>query len=203
VDREPSPPPSGPVPSAPVTGGGLAPDLDDPMRGATPDWVDDAEWARMCADWAARDDDEEPADPVEAFYADPDCGPPPDWEQPSPEEFTAQAEADTAEDAALMARLLAAGLDGYAHDRARPPRIIDLDKARTIAQHCANLTLAEALAAEKILLGLEDVEEMTWGRLRDRIARAVMEVNPGAARRRRERAERERRVEVRPELFLK
>jgi hypothetical protein len=78
--------------------------------------------------------------------------------------------------------------------------VIDLDKASIIALHCSGLSLAEALVAEKILLGLADVEEMTWGRIRDRIARAVMEVNPDAARRRRERAEQERRVEVRPEL---
>jgi hypothetical protein len=309
------------------------------MRGATPDWVDDAEWARMCADRAEHggDWDQEPADLVDAFYDDPDSGPPPDWEQPSPGELTAQAEADAAEDAALMARLVAAGIDGYAHDRSSPPRpgvaagpaagfgqgcpldaaapsstvsvladeasgddrsfagvtddhlmgllgtrqrlacrqqwelitavaefirrrpqpgcppeepgnmprvwhehaagelsdqlhitkhhatdlldlahdltcklpataaalkdgIIDLDKARTIALHCSDLTRAEAQVAEKILFRQDTVEEMTWGMIRYRIALAVLEVNPAAARRRRERAEQERRVEVRPEL---
>jgi hypothetical protein len=339
VDREPPQPQPQPPTGAPVPRGGPDCDPDDPMSGAAPDWMDAAEWAWQCADRAAHGDDgdEEPADPVEALCADPDAGPPPEWEQLSPEEFTAQAEADGAEDAALMARLLAAGLDGYAHDRTSPPRpgvasslaasfgqgrgldrvvptsmisaladeasgqdrgftgvtddelmgllgtrqrvasrqqwelmtglaefirrrpqpgcgpdlpanmprgwnehaaselsgqlhvtaheadrllslahdlavklpvtagalrdgVIDLDKASIIALHCAGLSLAEALVAEKILLGLDDVEEMTWGRIRDRIARAVMEVNPDAARRRRERAERERRVEVRPEL---
>jgi hypothetical protein len=124
VDREPSqpqPPPGGPVPAH--LGGGSACDPDDPMGGAAPDWMDAAEWAWLCADRAVHGSgDEEPVDPVEALYADPDCGPPPEWEQLSPQEFTARAEADGAEDAALMARLLAAGLDGYAHDRSAPPR---------------------------------------------------------------------------------
>ena len=78
--------------------------------------------------------------------------------------------------------------------------IIDLDKARTIAWSCFALTPAEARAAEKILLGLEGVEEMTWGMIRDRIARAVIEVNPGAARRRREEAAKDKRVEIVTEL---
>ena len=78
--------------------------------------------------------------------------------------------------------------------------ILDLDKARTIAWYCFALTPAEARAAEAILLGLDGVEEMTWGMIRDRIARAVIEVNPDAARKRRERAARDKRVEVVPEL---
>ena len=65
--------------------------------------------------------------------------------------------------------------------------IIDLDKARTIAWYCFALTAAEARAAEAVVLGLAGVEEMTWGMIRDRIARAVIEVNPEAARKRRER----------------
>ena len=78
--------------------------------------------------------------------------------------------------------------------------VIDLDKARTIAWYCFALSAAEARAAEKILLGLAGVEEMTWGMIRDRIARAVIEVNPGAARQRREQAAKDKRVEVVPEL---
>ena len=77
--------------------------------------------------------------------------------------------------------------------------ILDLDKARTIAWYCFALTPAEARAAEAILLGLAGVEEMTWGMIRDRIARAVIEVNPGAARKRREEAAKDKRVEVVPE----
>ena len=99
----------------------------------------------------------------------------------------------------------AEGLLSLAHDLAvKLPRtsvalrdgIIDLDKARTIAWYCFALSAAEARAAEKILLGLAGVEEMTWGMIRDRIARAVIEVNPEAARRRREQAARDKRVEV-------
>jgi hypothetical protein len=77
--------------------------------------------------------------------------------------------------------------------------IIDLDKARTIAVTCLILTPEEARRAERILFGLA-VEEMTGGMVRDRIARAVIEVNPAAARRRREAAQRSARVEVFPEL---
>ena len=74
--------------------------------------------------------------------------------------------------------------------------IVDLDKARTIAWYCFALTAAEARAAEAVVLGLAGVEEMTWGMIRDRIARAVIEVNPEAARKRRERAAKDKRVEV-------
>ena len=99
----------------------------------------------------------------------------------------------------------AEGLLSLAHDLAvKLPRtaaalrdgIIDLDKARTIAWYCFPLTPAEARAAEAILLGLEGVEEMTWGMIRDRIARAVIEVDPDAARQRRERAAKDKRVEI-------
>ena len=99
----------------------------------------------------------------------------------------------------------AEGLLSLAHDLAvKLPRtaaalrdgIIDLDKARTIAWYCFPLTPAEARAAEAILLGLEGVEEMTWGMIRDRIARAVIEVNPDAARQRREEAAKDKRVEI-------
>ena len=77
--------------------------------------------------------------------------------------------------------------------------IIDLDKARIIALRCWALTPDEARAAEEILFAQPDVEEMTWGMIRDRIARAVIEVNPEAVVRRREQAARQRRVEVLPE----
>jgi hypothetical protein len=77
--------------------------------------------------------------------------------------------------------------------------IIDVDKASIIARHCFVLTPDEARAAEAILFANPDVDEMTWGMVRDRIARAVIEVNPEAAIRRREKAARQRRVEVVPE----
>ena len=99
----------------------------------------------------------------------------------------------------------AEGLLSLAHDLAvKLPRtaaalrdgIVDLDKARTIAWYCFALTAAEARAAEAVVLGLAGVEEMTWGMIRDRIARAVIEVNPEAARKRREQAAKDKRVEV-------
>ena len=324
MDREPSP-------GSPGASGSESPGW--PPRGVTPDWIDDSEWERMCA---VRGDEPEPPDPEEEFYADPDHGAPGQWEELPPEAVTARTKA-AAEEAALRARLIAAGLDGDAHRRGAPPRpgipagpaagfgqgqpldalapstalsgladeasgedraftgvtddqlmgligarqrlagrqqwelltavaeflrrrpgprsaaapaaggmpavwdehagadlavqlhltpaaaegllslahdlavklprtsaalrdgILDLDKARTIAWYCFPLTAAEARAAEAILLGLEGVEEMTWGMIRDRIARAVIEVNPGAARKRREEAARDKRVEIVPE----
>src|SRR6202522_4235366 len=97
---------------------------------------------------------------------------------------------------------------GLAHDlAAKLPRtsvalrdgIIDLEKAHTISLYCSPLTPAEAAAFEEILFGLEDLEEMTWGMLRDRIAHAVITVNPAAARKRREKAAKDKRVELVPE----
>ena len=324
MDREPSP-------GSPGASGSEGPGW--PPRGVTPDWIDDSEWERMCA---IRGDEPEPPDPEEEFYADPDHGAPGQWEELPPEAVTARTKA-AAEEAALRARLIAAGLDGDAHRSGAPPRpgipagpaagfgqgqpldalapgtivsgladeasgedraftgvtddqlmgligarqrlagrqqwelltavaeflrrrpgpcsaaapaaggmpavwdehagaelavqlhltpaaaegllslahdlavklprtgaalrdgILDLDKARTIAWYCFALTAAEAWAAEAILLGLEGVEEMTWGMIRDRIARAVIEVNPDAARKRREEAARDKRVEIVPE----
>jgi uncharacterized membrane protein YgcG len=77
--------------------------------------------------------------------------------------------------------------------------VIDERKAATVSSYCANLTPDEARQAEQILFAHPCVETMTHGMLRDRIARAVIEVNPDAARKRREDAARECRVEVRPE----
>ena len=323
MDREP------PQPLPGRSGASGSDELGWPLCGVTPDWADEAEWARMCA---ARGDEPEPPDLEEEFYADPDHGAPGVWAELPAEAAAARARA-AAEEAALRARLIAAGLDGDAHRSGAPPRpgipagpaagfgqgcpldalapttivsgladeasgedrafpgvtddelmgligarqrlaarqqwelltavaeflrrrpdpssappaaggmpavwdehagadlalqlhltpgaaegllslahdlavklpltsvalrdgIIDLDKVRTIAWYCFALTPAEARAAEAILLGLEGVEEMTWGMIRDRIARAVIEVNPDAARRRREEAARDKRVEV-------
>ncbi len=77
--------------------------------------------------------------------------------------------------------------------------VIDLAKARLIAWQCNLLTPAEARAAEAILFGDPGVGEMTWGMIRDRIARAVIKVNAKAAAKRREDAAKTRRVEVLPE----
>src|ERR1700691_1119830 len=77
--------------------------------------------------------------------------------------------------------------------------VIDIDKARIIAMQCLLLTPEEARRAERILFGL-GIEEMTRGMIRDRIGCAVIAVNPDAARKRREDAERNGRVEIFPEL---
>ena len=107
-----------------------------------------------------------------------------------------------------LSRQAAANLIWLAHAlTAKLPRtsaalrdgVIDLAKARIIALLCNLLTPAEARAAEAILFGDPGVGEMTWGMIRDRIAQAVIKVNPKAAARRREAAARTRRVEVLPE----
>ena len=77
--------------------------------------------------------------------------------------------------------------------------VIDLDKAHLIAAACANLNPGQAGQAEDILFATPDIEQKTRSVIRDRAARAVMEVDPDAARRRREDATKDRRVEVRPE----
>ena len=299
-----------------------------------PSWIDEAGWAQRFGDLCV---EQEPEDPVSAFYDDPDVRPPPDSEQESWELLTARARQDGAEYEELIARLAAAGYSESAHvagegpvpgspegpaagfgqgrpldtaapstvvsgladeasgeDRAftdvtddqlmglvgarqrlvarqhweeltavaefirRRPHpeadpamvscgmpeaasddaaadlaaqlhvtagmaaglihlardlvvklpltraalrdgIIDIDKARTIAMTCLLLTPEEARRAERILFGL-DAGQMTGWMIRDRIAAAVMEVNPEAARKRREAAQRNGRVEVFPEL---
>jgi hypothetical protein len=77
--------------------------------------------------------------------------------------------------------------------------IIDLDKAHLIAGACANLNPAQAGQAEDILFSTPDIGQKTRSAIRDRAARAVMEVDPDAARRRREDAVKERRVEIQAE----
>ncbi len=59
--------PSGEVPLREVS----TPAVDMPLPGATPDWLDDAGWAAIVA---AREDEEEPADPCLE-------DPPPDWDE--------------------------------------------------------------------------------------------------------------------------
>jgi Domain of unknown function (DUF222) len=334
VDPEPPQHPAGsPSPSS-GEGGGTDDAGWSPCIGM-PEWVDEAGWARMFGHLC---DEQEPMDPVTAFYDDPDVGPPLDWEQETWETLTARARAEGAEYEELIARLAAAGYSESAHvkgdprvpgspegpaagfgqgrplDTAAPSTvvsgladeasgedrsfedvtddqlmglvgarerlvarqhweqltavaefirrrphpdaakdtllpggmpeaasddadadlaaqlhitasmaaalidlawdlmvklpltraalrdgIIDLAKARGIAMACLPLSIEDARRAERILFGL-DVEEMTAGMIRDRIGRAVMEVDPEAARKRREEADRTKRVEVFPEL---
>src|SRR6202453_1862462 len=318
VDIEPPQPPPGRP----------ADDRDGGQPVVAPDWMDDEEWARICDQIADRDDG--PPDGEESG-ADPE-----DWYAEPVAEVTAEAEADGAEDAAIMARMVAAGLGGWAHHRGDPrhpgvkdgpaggvgqgepwdnaapdtlvssvadyasgpdrrfpgvnddemmgllgtrqrlvarqhwelltgiaefirrrpepggkaslpgampqvwgehaaselrnqlhvtlhvandllglaydlaaklPRtsaalrdgIIDIEKAHTISLYCTPLTPEEAAAFEEILFGIQDLEEMTWGMVRDRAAQAVITVNPEAARKRREKAAKDKRVELVPE----
>ena len=121
------------------------------------------------------------------------------WHEHAPGELAAQLHItagaadellDLAHDLTVKLPLTAAALrDG----------IIDVDKARIIALRCSALTPEEARAAEAILFAQSDVDEMTWGMIRDRIARAAIEINPKAAVKRREQAAKQRRVEVLPE----
>ena len=137
MDREPSP-------GSPGASGSEGPGW--PLRGVTPDWADEAEWARMCA---ARGEEPEPPDPDEEFHADPDHGPAAEWEDVPAEVLAARA----AEEAALRARLIAAGLDGDGHRRGYPPRPgIPAGPAAGFGQGCP----LDALAPSTILSGLAD-----------------------------------------------
>jgi hypothetical protein len=104
-------------PDSSPRGEGTAEDPGSQASAATPDWMDDVEWQRFCATRAARDDEEPPEEDEESCL-DPDHEPQADI---SADEMTAQALADGQEHAAMMARLRAAGLDGYAHHRGDPP----------------------------------------------------------------------------------
>ena len=57
--------------------------------------------------------------------------------------------------------------------------VIDAGRARLTGLRCAALTVAEAGAAEAIVFGCPDAGRWTYGMFRDRVARAVIEVNPG------------------------
>jgi hypothetical protein len=79
--------------------------------------------------------------------------------------------------------------------------ILDQDKTQVIASWCAPLTDEQARQAEDMLFDDNpDLATMTWTMVRDRIARAVMTVDPDASRKRRERGTKDARVETRPEL---
>src|SRR5690349_20372521 len=93
---------------------------DDALASVTPDWLTDEDWELLCASHSATEAEAEPL--AEDEDEDPDSCVPPDWAELSVAEITAQARADGAGHAAMMARMLAAGLeDGYAHRRGDPP----------------------------------------------------------------------------------
>jgi hypothetical protein len=105
--------------------------------------------------------------------------------------------------ATATARLAADKTLNLAHDlTVRLPRTaralhqgtITLYKARLIAEATRDLTAAEAAAAEALIL--DGAAGKTPGQLRIVIARAVVTVNPAAAAARRERAQRDARVEL-------
>jgi Domain of unknown function (DUF222) len=74
--------------------------------------------------------------------------------------------------------------------------VIDDDKAGIIASWCANLDQDQAGQAEDMLFAQDGIETMTWTMVRDRIARAVMTIDPGAARKRRAAGAKDARVET-------
>jgi hypothetical protein len=77
--------------------------------------------------------------------------------------------------------------------------VIDESRARLLSWRCGGLTDAEARAVDRLVLGDPSVEEWSPGVFRDRVARAIIEVNPQAAVRHRTEAAKRRRVEVRAE----
>jgi hypothetical protein len=318
----------------PAPGAGRDGDPVPPEAAVTPDWVDDAEWDRICASRTAEDEPDGFGDDWDSWAPGPEDGPPPDWAGFDPARFAAQAEADGAEHEAMMARMVAAGVgDGYAHHPGAPPvpgvvsgpaagfgqgrcldtavpctglaqladdasgqdrdftgatddqllgllsararlearaawelltavaefirrrpeagcalegpgrmprvwqetaadelraqlhlsprqasalldlahdlaaklpltaaalrdGVIDLARAQLMSWRCAVLTPAEARAVEELIFGDPEVAGWSLGVFRDRVARAVILVNPEAAVKRREQSARERRVEV-------
>jgi hypothetical protein len=78
--------------------------------------------------------------------------------------------------------------------------VLDLDKTGIIASWCATLDEDQARAAEDLLFAQPDIETMTWSMIRDRIARAVMTIDPDAARKRRDHGTKDARVETKLEL---
>ena len=102
----------------------------------------------------------------------------------------------------------ATGLLSLAYDlAAKLPRtsaalrdgLVDLDKTHIIASWCATLNEDQARQAEDLLFAQPDVETMTWTMIKDRIARAVMNIDPDAARKRREHGTKDARVETKLE----
>ncbi len=100
--------------------------------------------------------------------------------------------AQAAEKTLQLAHDLASRLPGTA--RALREGLIDLVKARIIAEVTRVLNLEEAAAAEALILA--KVAGKTPGQVRVIAARAATSVNPAAAQARRERAQRDARVEL-------
>jgi hypothetical protein len=95
VDPEPAQPPPGDPASSSSNDPGVSEGIGLPW------WVDEAEWVRQHGDLCEQ---QEPEDPVTAFYDDPDVGPPLDSDQEPWEILTARAAEDGADYQALIAR---------------------------------------------------------------------------------------------------
>jgi len=131
--------------------------------------------------------------PAVGWPVDKATGMPQVWDEFTPSELSAVlAESKSA----------AAGMLGLAHDlevklpgtrAAFGDGILSEEKVVIIARAAAILTAAEARAAEALVL--DRAGRLTPGGLRAAIARAVMEVAPDKARKRREQAARDARVE--------
>jgi len=115
------------------------------------------------------------------------------WDEFAPRELGAVLglSAGDAEEMLALAWALAASLPGTR--AAFGAGILSRDKAAVIAWATALLDPAEARAAEALVLGRAG--RLTAAQLRAAIRRAVMEVNPGKARQRREHGARRARVE--------
>ena len=130
----------------------------------------------------------------------PGCGPsepggrPAGWGKFCPDELAAATacSGQAAEKTLTLAHDLAARLPGTA--KALHDGLIDVYKARIIADATRVLDAAGAAEAESLVL--PGIETKTPGQIRAAIARAVLAVDPAAAQARRERAERDTRVEL-------
>ena len=110
------PEPSQPLPGDAAPGGPAEP---GPSCTGLSSWVEDAGWEQLSGDLLL--DEQDPVDPMTAFYDDPDVGPPPDSGQESWELLTARAGQDGAEYQELIARLAAAGYSESAHVKGDGP----------------------------------------------------------------------------------
>src|SRR5271165_1309216 len=178
---------------------GAAAGPDDTYDGASDDELIGVlcAWDRLEAHMAAR----KLAAVAERIRRRPEPGCPPEGEARLPAacaEFTGDELAHVlaesrgrAEDLLTVALIIAGKLPGTR--AALRDGIIRLDKAQIIACAAANLDPGEARAAEALVL--DRAGRLTPGGLRAAIARAVIEVAPDKARKRREQAARDARVQ--------
>jgi hypothetical protein len=110
------------VAQEPALGAGQDGEPVPPGGTVTPDWVNDAEWERICGSRTVEDEPEGLGEDWDAWDPGPEDGPPPEWAEVDLAAFAAQAEAEGAEHDAVMRRLVAAGAgDGFAHAAGAAP----------------------------------------------------------------------------------